>query len=65
VNDAARDAPNLDARSKRIALTRRGSALVPVIRTAVVELEREWAERLSPERFDQLRALLLDLNRLV
>jgi DNA-binding MarR family transcriptional regulator len=54
-----------DARSKRIALTPRGRAIVPVIRDAVVEVERDWAERLGPKRFGQLRALLVELNDLV
>src|ERR1043166_6826124 len=54
-----------DLRSKRIALTRRGSSVVPVIRGAVAEVERDWAKQLGAERFDQLRALLLDLNRLI
>lgn len=54
-----------DLRSKRIALTSRGSAVVPVIRQAVAEVERDWARELGPERFDQLRAILLDLNRLI
>jgi DNA-binding MarR family transcriptional regulator len=54
-----------DLRSKRIALTSRGSAVVPVIREAVAEVERDWARELGPERFDRLRAILLDLNRLI
>jgi DNA-binding MarR family transcriptional regulator len=54
-----------DLRAKRIALTRRGSSIVPAIREAVAELEREWAEQLGAERFTQLRSLLLDLNRLI
>src|SRR6266536_5411341 len=31
-----------DLRSKRIALTRRGASVVPVIRAAVIEVEQEW-----------------------
>ena len=54
-----------DLRSKRIALTSRGSSVIPVIREAVHEVERDWALELGPERFDQLRALLHDLNRLI
>jgi len=53
-----------DLRSKRIALTGRGMSIVPVIRDAVGEVEREWARELRPERFDQLRNLLLELNQL-
>jgi DNA-binding MarR family transcriptional regulator len=51
-----------DRRSKRIALTPRGLAIVPVIRGAVGEIEAEWAKQLGTKRFDQLRRLLLDLN---
>jgi len=53
-----------DLRSKRIALTPRGLAIIPVIRDAVAEVEGEWAGQLGPERFDQLRTLLQDLNEL-
>lgn len=54
-----------DLRSKRIVLTERGLAAVPVIRGAVAEVEGVWTERLGPERFAQLRALLVDLNDVV
>lgn len=53
-----------DLRSKRIALTPRGLALIPVIREAVAEVEAEWTERLGQKRFEQLRKLLEDLNEL-
>ena len=36
--------------------------MIPVIREAVAEAEREWAAELGEERFAQLRELLLDLN---
>jgi DNA-binding MarR family transcriptional regulator len=52
-----------DLRSKRVALTPRGTAAVHVIREAVGEMETAWAQRLSPERFSQLRGLLLELNQ--
>jgi len=51
-----------DLRSKRVAVTRRGIAAIAVIREAVGEMEAEWAARLGPKRFAQLRSLLLDLN---
>src|SRR3954463_13380089 len=51
-----------DLRSKRVALTRRGISAIRVIRDAVAELETAWAEQLGPERFVQLRALLLELD---
>src|SRR5262245_35034932 len=51
-----------DRRARRIALTDRGQSLVPVIRNAVDEVEREWAEALGEERFALLRDLLVELN---
>ena len=52
-----------DLRSKRLALTPRGTAAVRVIRDAVAEIESAWAQQLGPQRFAQLRGLLLDLNQ--
>jgi DNA-binding MarR family transcriptional regulator len=52
-----------DLRSKRLALTRRGTSAIGVIREAVGEVEAAWAQQLGPERFAQLRNLLLELNR--
>jgi DNA-binding MarR family transcriptional regulator len=49
-------------RSKRIVLTERGLATVPVIRGAVAEIEEEWSRLLGATRFAQLRTLLVDLN---
>ena len=51
-----------DLRSKRIALTPRGIAAIHVIREAVSEVEAAWEQRLGPERFSQLRGLLLELG---
>src|SRR6266511_3153869 len=47
-----------DLRSKRIALTPRGTAAISVIREAVGEIETTWAQQLGPKRFAQLRKLL-------
>jgi DNA-binding MarR family transcriptional regulator len=56
--------PDLDdLRSKRVALTPRGTSAIGVIREAVGEVETAWAETLGPERFTQLRNLLLELNQ--
>ena len=52
-----------DARSKRITLTPRGTKAIGVIREAVAEMEDSWAQRLGAKKFEQLRLLLLDLNR--
>jgi len=54
-----------DRRSRRIALTDRGRSLIPVIRSAVADTEREWAAALGEARFAQLRELLVELNRVV
>jgi DNA-binding MarR family transcriptional regulator len=54
-----------DQRSKRIELTERGYAVIPVIREAVSEVESVWSRELGPTRFDQLRSLLVGLNELV
>lgn len=53
-----------DHRSKRVALTRRGTSAVRVIRQAVQEVETAWAEQLGSKRFARLRTLLLELHRL-
>ena len=52
-----------DQRARQIVLTDRGIAAGRAMREAVAELEAEWATLLGPERFEQLRALLQDLNR--
>jgi DNA-binding MarR family transcriptional regulator len=54
-----------DLRSKRIGLTQRGYAAIPVIREAVTEVEATWAQQLGPERFTELRNLLTELNQLI
>ena len=48
----------------RIVLTDRGSSALQVIPDAVADVEREWARALGKARFEQLRELLVDLNRL-
>src|SRR6266487_5561835 len=53
-----------DLRSKRVALTPRGTSAIGVIRDAVAEVETAWVERLGPERFAALREFLLELNGL-
>jgi DNA-binding MarR family transcriptional regulator len=52
-----------DQRSKRVALTPRGTSAISVIREAVGEVETAWAQQIGPERFAQLRNLLIDLNQ--
>lgn len=51
-----------DKRSKRIALTPRGTRAATTIRKAVAEMEDAWKQQLGPRRFAQLRALLQELN---
>ena len=53
-----------DRRSRRIALTPRCEAAAYVMRDAVLEIEQEWTKRLGQRKFEQLRALLLELNQL-
>lgn len=60
-----READPDDLRSRRIVVTERGVAAIGVIREAVAELEQVWAAQLGVERFDELRGLLLELNRIV
>lgn len=50
-----------DLRSRRIHLTPRGKSAVVTIREAVTGVERDWARRLGPKRFAQLRELLREL----
>ena len=52
-----------DLRSKRVALTRRGTSAVHVIREAVAEVEAAWEQQLGPKRFSQLRGLLAELGQ--
>src|SRR3954447_2903708 len=61
----ARRADPDDQRSKRIALTERGYAVIPVIREAVAEVEATWSRQLGSERFAELRKLLHELNQLL
>ena len=51
-----------DLRSKRVALTPRGTSAIEVIREAVGEVETAWEQRLGAKRFAELRSLLLELN---
>jgi len=53
-----------DKRSKRIALTPRGTKAATTIRKAVAEMEETWSRQLGPKRFNQLRSLLRDLAEL-
>ena len=45
-------------------MTPRGDSALQAICEAVTDTEREWARELGPKRFDELRALLLELNEL-
>ena len=55
--------PN-DLRARRIALTRRGHEIIPVIREAVRATEREWAAALGDDRVEELRSLLVEIRAL-
>jgi DNA-binding MarR family transcriptional regulator len=57
--------PDLDdRRSRRVHLTERGRAVIPVIRKAVRDTERDWEAVIGSERLEELRATLVQLNRL-
>jgi DNA-binding MarR family transcriptional regulator len=47
-----------DARAVRISLTARGQKFGRAIRAFVRGVEAEWAERIGPRRFDELKAAL-------
>src|SRR5215208_5196667 len=51
-----------DVRSRRVFLTERGAATIPVIRDAITELEREWETSLGPADWQELKRLLIELN---
>ena len=51
-----------DLRSRRITLTERGRSIIPVIRNAVQETEREWAAVLGSDRLERFRSTLLELH---
>jgi len=53
-----------DLRSRRIALTARGASAIGVIREAVAEVEAAWERQLGPERFAELRSLLVELDEI-
>ncbi len=52
------DAPN-EGRARIIRLTKRGRAAYSKIHEILCEIEREWATELGPDRFVQLKELLL------
>lgn len=59
-DDVRRPDPE-DRRHTRVDLTGRGRAAIDAIREIVREVEQEWAQRLGPDRFAQLRTLLSEL----
>ena len=50
-----------DSRARLLHLTPRGEELARHVKTAVSALERDWAQRLGPERYETLRTALRDL----
>ncbi len=51
-----------DRNARVIHLTPRGEALMDHIRANVAALEREWANDLGTQRFEQLRAIVTELR---
>ncbi len=48
--------------SRQVELTERGEQVAYAMRSIVGELERQWERDLGPERFAQLRELLVELQ---
>lgn len=59
-----RDDPE-DRRGKRVYLTNRGHTAMTAIRAAVAQLEREWTAAIGADAIEQLRELLLRLDRAI
>jgi DNA-binding MarR family transcriptional regulator len=57
-----RVADEADQRVRRIRLTPRGREASAAMREVVLELEAEWAQKLGPRRFAELRELLTELD---
>lgn len=57
-----RVADGADQRVRRIRLTSRGREASATMREIVLELEAEWAQRLVPRRFAELREHLTELD---
>jgi DNA-binding MarR family transcriptional regulator len=56
-----RDSPQIPG-SRRVEVTQRGEQVVYAMRAIVSDLERQWERDLGPERFAQLRELLVELQ---
>jgi DNA-binding MarR family transcriptional regulator len=56
-----RSADPADGRAQLVRLTARGRAAVQTVRDVVRRTEAAWAERIGPERLEQLRTILRDL----
>jgi DNA-binding MarR family transcriptional regulator len=52
-----------DHRHTRVDLTPRGEEVIHAIREILTELEDEWAQRIGPRRFAQLRRTLVELGQ--
>jgi DNA-binding MarR family transcriptional regulator len=50
-----------DRRSRLVFLTERGASVKPVTHTTAARVEEHWAELMSPEELEALRATLLRL----
>ena len=54
-----------DRRAKLVRTTAKGQELHAIARAFVAELERRWGVRLGRAKMNQLKTLLVDLNRVV
>jgi DNA-binding MarR family transcriptional regulator len=52
-----------DLRARRIHLTARGRSIALTLREAVLEVERDWEQKLGAKRFKALRQMLTELSQ--
>jgi len=52
-----------DLRARRIHLTARGRSIALTLREAVLEVERDWEQKLGAKRFKALRQMLAELSQ--
>jgi DNA-binding MarR family transcriptional regulator len=60
-----RDVKPENRRERTVTLTARGQHAITAIRAAVDDLERRWQDELGRADYEQLRALLDHLNRII
>jgi DNA-binding MarR family transcriptional regulator len=51
-----------DGRARLVRLSPRGEEVTSVAERAIAEIEHDWSRRVGPERYAELRSLLVDLS---